>query len=119
MSTIRELPYLEVLKLRQHAFRGKIWDMEDAEFRKLKFLEMSNLNIIHWEASTNPLPCLERLVVEECPELVEIPFCFVEIQNLEKILLRRYNNELLHSAETIFNEQKSEGNKKTRLLKFR
>ncbi|XP_027152335.1 putative late blight resistance protein homolog R1A-3 [Coffea eugenioides] len=119
MSTIRKLRFLEVLKLRQHSFRGKIWNMEGEEFRKLKFLEVSNLDIVHWKARTNPLPSLEQLVVGECLELVEIPFRFAEIQDLEEILLRRYNNELLKSAQEIVEEAMIEDGREIRLLKFR
>ncbi|KAI5665195.1 hypothetical protein M9H77_24518 [Catharanthus roseus] len=60
-SAIGNLPNLEVLKLLDSAIVGKIWDVEDEVFLKLKYLKLSRLQISEWRASSSSFPCLERL----------------------------------------------------------
>nr|XP_027072062.1 putative late blight resistance protein homolog R1A-3 [Coffea arabica] len=48
ISAIGQLSNLEVLKLREHAFAGPKWDVEDVQFPNLKHLELYNLNIEKW-----------------------------------------------------------------------
>ncbi|XP_027149786.1 putative late blight resistance protein homolog R1A-3 [Coffea eugenioides] len=84
ISTIGRLPNLEVLKLLSGAFVGKIWDVEE-EFQNLKFLSLDNLNIAQWNASCYDFPKLERLILQNCKDLEEIPAEFADIYTLEMI----------------------------------
>ncbi|XP_027076592.1 putative late blight resistance protein homolog R1A-3 [Coffea arabica] len=84
ISTIGRLPNLEVLKLLSGAFVGKIWKVEE-EFQNLKFLSLDNLNIAQWNASCDDFPKLERLVLQNCKDLEEIPAEFADIYTLEMI----------------------------------
>ncbi|KAL3501559.1 hypothetical protein ACH5RR_036008 [Cinchona calisaya] len=118
MSTLRELCNLEVLKLRQQAFLGKTWDMEDEEFENLKLLELSNLDIVHWKAGSNPFPRLERLVIRDCYELEEIPLSFADIYHFEKIQLQRCNREVENSAMQILKAQQEMGDVKLEVHVF-
>ncbi|XP_027166582.1 putative late blight resistance protein homolog R1A-3 [Coffea eugenioides] len=84
ISTIGRLPNLEVLKLLSGAFEGKIWDVEE-EFQNLMFLSLDSLNIAQWNASCGDFSKLERLVVQNCKDLEEIPEDFANIYTLEMI----------------------------------
>ena len=110
ISTIGELLDLEVLKLREGAFRGQRWDVGDDEFLELKFLELSNMDVVLWKASYKPFPKLEQLVIENCSELEEIPFNFGEIEGLKLIQLRRCSYDVEDSAQQILQEQRDSGN---------
>ncbi|XP_027097510.1 putative late blight resistance protein homolog R1A-3 [Coffea arabica] len=118
MSIIRQLPKLEVLKLREEAFRGKRWDMtpEEEEFCNLKYLELSNLNLRQWSVAYDPFPCLEQLVVGDCYRLVEIPHCFERVTTLQMIELCRCSDRVKSSAEVILKEQRDWGNYELELL---
>ncbi|KAK4373374.1 hypothetical protein RND71_008758 [Anisodus tanguticus] len=74
--TIGRLPNLEVLKLLFRAYEGEEWEVRDDEFEKLKFLKMYILNIARWSTSDDPFPHLERLMLQSCKNLEEIPSCF-------------------------------------------
>ncbi|CDP13141.1 unnamed protein product [Coffea canephora] len=84
ISTIGRLPNLEVLKLLSGAFVGKIWKVEE-EFQNLKFLSLDSLNIAQWNASCDDFPKLERLILQNCKDLEEIPAEFADIYTLEMI----------------------------------
>ncbi|CDP05594.1 unnamed protein product [Coffea canephora] len=110
ISTIGGLLHLEVLKLREGAFRGQRWDVGDEEFLELKFLELSNMDVVLWKASYTPFPKLEQLVIEDCSDLEEIPFSFSEIEGLKLIQLRRCSYDVEDSAQQILQEQRDSGN---------
>ncbi|XP_022841555.1 putative late blight resistance protein homolog R1A-3 [Olea europaea var. sylvestris] len=85
MKIIGELPYLEVLKLRDNTIGGKGWDTNEGEFRRLKYLELDAVQIEHWNVSDDDFLILERLVLRSCQLLKEIPFSLGVIPTLEKI----------------------------------
>ncbi|KAI3450208.1 hypothetical protein Pfo_006873 [Paulownia fortunei] len=74
MIYIGELPNLEVLKLRCHAFRGPEWKQCDGNFLRLKFLLLEDLDIEHWRADPQHFPLLTRLIIRHCYKLREIPW---------------------------------------------
>ncbi|CDP08020.1 unnamed protein product [Coffea canephora] len=84
ISTIGRLPNLEVLKLLSGAFVGKLWKVEE-KFQNLKFLSLDSLNIAQWNASCDDFPKLERLILQNCKDLEEIPAEFANIYTLEMI----------------------------------
>ncbi|XP_069153970.1 putative late blight resistance protein homolog R1A-3 [Solanum lycopersicum] len=64
--SIGELPNLKILKLLLRAFEGDEWEVNDSEFRELKYLELGDLNITRWSVSEDAFPLLERLVLTKC-----------------------------------------------------
>ncbi|CAI9107954.1 OLC1v1007450C1 [Oldenlandia corymbosa var. corymbosa] len=105
MSAIGRLGNLEVLKLMSCAFEESSWDMKEKEFNKLKYLELDNLNIVHWNACSDHLPELQQLVLRNCKQLEEVPFDFACISTLEKIevqLCRSSVNESVRNIEEQF-----------------
>ncbi|XP_027078170.1 putative late blight resistance protein homolog R1A-4 [Coffea arabica] len=100
ISTIGRLPNLEVLKLHSGAFEGKIWNVEE-EFKNLKFLSLDNLNIAQWNASCHNFPKLERLVLQNCKDLEEIPEDFGMIGSLRMIEVHWCGKSAEESAEQI------------------
>lgn len=109
LSTVAELPNLEVLKL-LHAFVGQKWDMEDEEFTKLKFLKIRSTDIREWNAYADSFPCLERLILEKCEKLEEIPLDFGQISTLDLIEVHSCSNGTESSAREIRSAQLDNGN---------
>ncbi|KAK4420255.1 Disease resistance protein RPP13 [Sesamum alatum] len=110
MSAIVELPNLEVLKLRCYAFRGPKWETEEEDFSALKFLLLEDTDLEDWYVDYESFPSLERLSLQHCYKLKEIPFEIGELPNLETIELVDCNPSLVASAKRIEEEQQSSGN---------
>ncbi|XP_049414685.1 putative late blight resistance protein homolog R1B-12 isoform X3 [Solanum stenotomum] len=113
MNILRKLPNLEVLKLKDHSFRGLIWKLSNEDedgFLKLKFLLLERMSLKQWEATSYHFPSLEHLVLTDCRYLEQIPFDFAEIQSLQLIELHECKRSVLVSAEQIQEEQQSFGN---------
>ncbi|CAI9117674.1 OLC1v1019121C1 [Oldenlandia corymbosa var. corymbosa] len=88
MSEIGKLPNLEILKLQKSAFVGKIWNLEEGTFTKLRFLKLAGLHLARWnwsESDGTYLPCLETLVLEGCRHLEEIPSGLANLSTLHVI----------------------------------
>ncbi|KAL3628910.1 hypothetical protein CASFOL_027956 [Castilleja foliolosa] len=84
MSVIGELPSLEVLKLRLHAFRGNVCDLSGAEFVMLRFLLLEDLDVECWKADwPDCFPALEHLIIRHCYKLQDIDPTLVEVLTLE------------------------------------
>ncbi|XP_027063942.1 putative late blight resistance protein homolog R1A-3 [Coffea arabica] len=99
MAAIGNLPNLEVLKLLKEAFEGEIWEMEAGKFPKVRFLKLSSLNIVEWTASSeyeyeeqDYFPRLEKLVLDRCGALQEIPSCLGNSSTLEIIEVSKCPN---------------------------
>ncbi|XP_027095776.1 putative late blight resistance protein homolog R1A-3 [Coffea arabica] len=120
ISMIMQLENLEVLKLREQAFMGNRWHMKlgKEEFRNLKFLELSNLDIRQWRGSDiDPFPCLEGLVVKDCHRLLEVPLCLGRTATLQMIELRQCSDSVKKLAKDILEEQVGYwGNNELKLL---
>ncbi|XP_027082305.1 putative late blight resistance protein homolog R1B-8 isoform X2 [Coffea arabica] len=89
ICTIRKLPNLEVLKLIRQVDGQEEWDMGDMEeeefFPKLKFLKLESLKVVRWMSTGVHFPSLERLILEGCAELEELPSCLWETCTLQLI----------------------------------
>lgn len=116
MSNIGRLPNLVVLKLEHRAFQEGKWDVEDEEFPSLKVLKLRSLKITEWNASDESLQNLERLMVESCFHLQEIPSAIGEISSIKMIEVKRCGESLEKSVRQIQEEQKEEYDKEIKVI---
>ncbi|KAM3198867.1 hypothetical protein P3L10_034389 [Capsicum annuum] len=110
LDIIAELPNLEVLKVMDYACRGEEWHPNVRRFARLKLLLIEYNDLKYWKATDDNFPVLERLVLNECRYLKEIPIEFAEIHTLQLIELTRCLPELRESATRIQKEQEDLGN---------
>ncbi|KAK1358477.1 NB-ARC domain-containing protein [Heracleum sosnowskyi] len=110
------IPNLEVLKLKFHAFVGQNWETSLEAFPRLKFLKLEGLDIVHWTASRNHFPVLQRLQVYRCSCLMEIPEDFGSICTLEWLELSGCSDAATNSAIEIQKYQMSIGNDWLKIL---
>ena len=85
--------------------------MIDGKFLRLKFLKLESVNIVKWNAYSEHLPSLQRLVLRRCENLKKVPVYFVKSETLQiievqgcresvEISLRRLKEEELHQYGT-------------------
>ncbi|KAH0669068.1 hypothetical protein KY289_023561 [Solanum tuberosum] len=101
ISSIGELPNLEILKLLLRAFEGDEWEVNDSEFRELRYLELEDLNIAQWSVSEDAFPLLERLVLTKCKRLEKIPSHFDDAVSLKSIEVNWCSLDVANSATEI------------------
>nr|XP_027100451.1 putative late blight resistance protein homolog R1A-4 [Coffea arabica] len=116
ISDIGRLPNLEILKLQYKAFEGKVWEMKEGEFLKLKFLKLDSLNIAEWKASSDHLPQLQHLILKSCRQLKEVPSGFGGSSTLEMIEVLLCTGSLEESVRRLQEEQPDMRNKLTVLV---
>ncbi|XP_031109541.1 putative late blight resistance protein homolog R1A-10 [Ipomoea triloba] len=113
MPIISTLPNLEVLKLREDAFCGPEWKTTGNGFCKLKYLEVNSLlSLKHWSVDADHFPILECIFLYLCPDLVEFPTGFGEIDTLQLIDLKSCCSSLVNSAKKIQEERRDLGDDK-------
>ncbi|KAI3728280.1 hypothetical protein L6452_16914 [Arctium lappa] len=110
LSELGRLPNLQVLKILCGAFQGPRWDTNDGEFRKLKCLKIQSPELAEWNTDSDHFPHLERLNMNDCRRLKEIPMCLGDIPTMELIELKWPRRSAADSARRIFEEQRSLGN---------
>ncbi|KAH0756039.1 hypothetical protein KY290_026309 [Solanum tuberosum] len=108
ISIIGELPNLEILKLLSRAFEGDRWEVKDAEFPKLKYLKLDNINFSQWSISDDAFPELEYLSLTKCERLEEIPSHFGEAMCIKSIEVNRCGSSVANSALEIQTTQHEE-----------
>ncbi|KAL0356274.1 UNVERIFIED_CONTAM: putative disease resistance protein [Sesamum radiatum] len=99
MSTLGEIDTLQVLKLKNKAFVGRRWKVQDGSFDKLQFLLIANTDLVYWVASAGHFPSLRCLVLRNCETLSEIPLCLAE--SLEKLDIAHVPDSAFDSAKNI------------------
>ncbi|XP_073036354.1 putative late blight resistance protein homolog R1B-16 [Primulina eburnea] len=110
MSIVGSLPNLEVLKLKEDAFRGSEWDSIEGEFCQLTSLLIEGTDLQHWRADKDHFPRLQRLTIWECANLEEIPPDIGNIPTLQSIELDDASPSAAESAWQIKEEQELIGN---------
>ncbi|KAL9994310.1 putative virus X resistance protein-like, coiled-coil [Helianthus debilis subsp. tardiflorus] len=110
LSELGRLPNLEILKLLRGNCQGPRWDPNDGEFKKLKFLKIQSPELAEWNMSSDHFPSLEKLVMDGCRRLKEIPMCLGEIPTMGLIELRWPRSSAAESARQIIEEQQCLGN---------
>nr|GMD59957.1 putative late blight resistance protein homolog R1B-16 [Ipomoea batatas] len=109
-NVLSKLPSLEVLKLMDCEL-GKKWELpENVKFCQLICMKILQGNLKHWEVGVDNFPKLERLFLNKCSELREIPNSFAEISTLNLIQLERCHPSAVMSAKQIQAEQQDYGN---------
>ncbi|KAL0421673.1 UNVERIFIED_CONTAM: putative late blight resistance proteinR1A-4 [Sesamum latifolium] len=109
-TVVGSLPNLEVLKLKEYAFEGSLWEPKEGEFTKLKFLLIELNSLAHWKANREHFPQLQHLCLSYCFNLEAIPSEIGEIKTLETFELCECLDSAVESAMLIQEEQQSLGN---------
>ncbi|KAK6148284.1 hypothetical protein DH2020_019196 [Rehmannia glutinosa] len=109
MSVLGNLENLEVLKLKDNAFVGECWEVEDDGFRLLRLLLIEYTNLVYWIASDHHFPNLRCLFLRNCEELEELPEELANVQSLRVIELHRTSKTATASARKIQDENLSSG----------
>ncbi|KAK4381564.1 hypothetical protein Sango_2955600 [Sesamum angolense] len=115
MTVIGSLPNLEVLKLRNFDFDGSVWEPNEGEFTKLKYLLIEVSSLEQWHADYTHFPRLQHLCLSFCSKLEAIPPEFGDIASLEMIELCKCSSSVVASAMLIQEEQQSLGNEGLRV----
>ncbi|KAL0421961.1 UNVERIFIED_CONTAM: putative late blight resistance proteinR1A-10 [Sesamum latifolium] len=115
MTVIGSLSNLEVLKLRSFDFEGSIWEPNEGEFTKLKYLFFHDTSLEHWHADSTHFPQLRHLCLNFCHKLEAIPPEIGDIGSLEMIELCECSSSAMASAILILEEQQSMGNEGLRV----
>ncbi|KAL8457119.1 hypothetical protein ACS0TY_034278 [Phlomoides rotata] len=89
MSVLGLLQNLEVLKLKDKAFMGRIWEATDGGFRNLEVLEIGRTDLVVWKASVHHFPRLRQLELQNCEELQEVPTGLAGIPSLQLLIVHR------------------------------
>ncbi|XP_016488692.1 putative late blight resistance protein homolog R1A-3 [Nicotiana tabacum] len=111
MSILGLLEYLEVLKLKENAFRGQSWEPDDGGFPRLQVLWIQRTDLSSWKASSLNFPQLKRLVLISCDKLEELPAALADVQSLQLMELHYTSESAAKSARAILKKRlrKEEG----------
>ncbi|XP_027151261.1 putative late blight resistance protein homolog R1A-10 [Coffea eugenioides] len=110
MRTLGLLPNLEVLKLKDYAFQGPEWQVEEDEFCQLKYLLIDGTDLVQWGVTCSHFQRLQQLILRCCRHLDEIPSEVGEIPTLQIIDVYDSSSLAVNSARLIQQEQYSMGN---------
>ncbi|KAH0670234.1 hypothetical protein KY290_025655 [Solanum tuberosum] len=90
LSRIARLPNLQKLSLEWTIIEeGDEWNMEDVTFQNLKSLKLIYVSFSEWQVDAEKsFPVLEKLNIDSCGHLQEIPDSFGDIASLELIKVR-------------------------------
>lgn len=101
MSTLGKLKCLEVLKLKDSAFKGKHWETEDGGFRCLKVLFIGATDLKVWKAKSSNFPELKSLFLKHCRNLEAIPSDLANVKSLQAIDLEHTSQTVVASAKNM------------------
>ncbi|KAA8529814.1 hypothetical protein F0562_034329 [Nyssa sinensis] len=101
MSTLGMLPYLEVLKLKDYAFKGQQWEPLDGGFRLLKILHVGRTDLVQWDASGHHFPRLQCIILKHCGSLEAIPSGLGDVSALQILELYCTSSSAAASARLI------------------
>ncbi|CAA3008343.1 late blight resistance homolog R1A-10 [Olea europaea subsp. europaea] len=101
MSTLGMLESLEILKLKENAFKGDWWEPKDGGFGVLKVLHIGRTDLVTWKASSHHFPRLRSLYLEHCRKLQEVPSSFADVSSLQLMHLHCTTESAATSAKEI------------------
>ncbi|KZV48521.1 hypothetical protein F511_08420 [Dorcoceras hygrometricum] len=85
MSTLGMLENLEVLKLKNNAFKGDWWESKDGGFCSLKVLHIGRTDLVTWRSAAHHFPRLRHLYLRHCGSLSALPVAFADISSLRLV----------------------------------
>lgn len=100
MSVLGSLEKLQVLKLKDNAFVGSRWVVDDRGFDSLEVLHVGRTDLSIWVTRAHHFPSLKRLELHNCEKLKQIPMALADIPKLEYLDLQRCR-EAAASARSI------------------
>ncbi|KAL0385150.1 UNVERIFIED_CONTAM: putative late blight resistance proteinR1A-10 [Sesamum radiatum] len=106
-TAVGSLHNLEILKLKDYACEGSVWEPNEGEFTKLKFLLIDLTTLEHWRVDPTHFPQLRHLSLSFCNFLEEIPSEIGDIETLELLELYKCSPSAVASAMLIQEEQQS------------
>ncbi|KAH6801802.1 hypothetical protein C2S51_033248 [Perilla frutescens var. frutescens] len=112
MSILGSLEKLEVLKLKDKAFRGETWQATDGGFRQLEVLHIGRTDLKIWMASHHHFPRLKHLELKNCEDLQHVPIGLADIPSFQKLDLFRSRRAAV-SARKIREAKIKEENKQS------
>ncbi|OIT36625.1 PREDICTED: putative late blight resistance protein homolog R1A-4 [Nicotiana attenuata] len=86
------------MSLSEHFDYPICWDVSNYEFQALKCLKLLNVQLAEWRTSEASFPVLEKLVINDCGRLEEIPSSFVDIPTPKMIKLIWCTQTIVDSA---------------------
>ncbi|KAL2509652.1 Disease resistance protein (CC-NBS-LRR class) family [Forsythia ovata] len=101
MSTLGMLENLEILKLKENAFKGNKWVPKDGGFPVLNVLHIGRTDLVTWNASATHFPSLKSLHLRHCNALNALPSDLANITSLQTMELYRTNKIAAESAKKI------------------
>uniref|UniRef100_A0A5B7BL80 Uncharacterized protein n=1 Tax=Davidia involucrata TaxID=16924 RepID=A0A5B7BL80_DAVIN len=116
MSTLGMLPYLEVLKLKDYAFKGRRWEPLDGGFRLLKVLQLGRTDLVQWVASGHHFPRLQCIILKHCGSLEAIPSGLGDVSALQILELYCTSSSAAASARLIQRQRQSTVNNGLKLV---
>ncbi|XP_049387673.1 putative late blight resistance protein homolog R1A-3 [Solanum stenotomum] len=99
MSVLKQLKCLQVLKLKDNAFKGERWELNGG-FPFLQVLCIERANLVSWNASGDHFPRLKHLHIS-CDKLEKIPIGLADIRSLQVMDLRNSTKSAAKSAREI------------------
>ncbi|MCD7456232.1 hypothetical protein HAX54_030945 [Datura stramonium] len=106
MSKLGQLESLEVLKLKENAFKGEFWETELGGFSSLLVLWIERTDLKTWRASNRNFPCLKKLFLISCDQLEEIPQGLADIPDLQEMKLENTHKVAVKGARAIEKKKK-------------
>ncbi|KAL1553937.1 putative late blight resistance protein R1A-10 [Salvia divinorum] len=106
MTTLGGLHSLEVLKLKEMAFKGGLWETQGGGFPNLETLHIARTDLKTWTAASDePFPKLKNLILKNCEGLQEIPSAVGKGKSLQLLEIERVSTTLVQSAKKIEKER--------------
>ncbi|KAG8366409.1 hypothetical protein BUALT_Bualt17G0076700 [Buddleja alternifolia] len=101
MRKIAQLQYVEVLKLRTHAFRGRMWTTENEGLRNIQYLLLEDLDLVQWRAKDKAFKKLKHVCIRHCYNLEVLPSRFAWTEDLALIELFDCKPSTVDSAKKL------------------
>lgn len=98
------MQFVEVLKLRCHAFWGPVW--RSVQFPRLEYLLLEDLDLKRWKADNRHLEKLRHVIVRHCYKLKHFPRAFESIESLQMIELEDCSKSAVLAIEGINERRK-------------
>ncbi|CAI9113266.1 OLC1v1013839C1 [Oldenlandia corymbosa var. corymbosa] len=123
LFNLGKLPNLEVLKLEVVRFEGNTWRIDEEEegelFCKLRILKLDSQDLQCWSTSSeDQFVSLEKLQLQSCLSLEEMPSCLESIPILQMIQVNSCSNNVEKFVKGIEEVQKGNGNSDLKVFIF-